>query len=141
LNNKIKEALESKKECPPELIDNLLKYGVLTGSYVFGGFVKGKSDIDIILKPEHYNYDEYDPYHIFLSGSVDDEHECAYVKTKDGVFNVLLIESDKRRRCWVKATKIMLKIKKIPSMAKAFKLKQNRITQMGALRAIIGEYE
>lgn len=109
----------------------------MTGSHVFGGYVKGKSDIDVIMpfKPkltkkyiveEGYGVWEYEEYE---DDPDSDFFECIYVKDPSGakVFNLLFFGNEISREKWVYATNVMCDVVEVEEIHKHIGTKELRV--------------
>jgi len=119
MDNTTKEAIERLNPINEDLKAFFKKHGVVTGSFKFGGFVKGKSDIDIIipyfLKEDGFFQDLIDNKQGFYIPHEysKEEFRCIYVKTKDGtILNLLLPHTKEYYNIMVRATKITIGITK-----------------------------
>lgn len=82
--------------------------GIRTGSYVFGGYHEGESDIDVIFPPSIrlsqfdncFAY-QFDDYH-------QGNYQSFYVKNEKGeIYNLLFMFTDEEYFRWVTATAFM----------------------------------
>lgn len=115
MDDKFRYAWKQLKTLPKSVEKNVFTKGFPSGSSCYGGFIKGKSDIDILLYKEKasrffkwlvendfgfYQEDQYEEGSGFLS---------IYVKVagKSHPINLLLFDNKERYYIWEKATEIL----------------------------------
>lgn len=133
------------KNPPAKFFKYIKKKGFLTGSSVLGGFEKGYSDIDYILKKDsfimsHESFFTYPeqkeiPEEEHNSSSIDG-HSTVYVKdAKGNSFNLILCERQEDYDVWVETTKTILKMQKKYRVVKKLCLeKKDRVTFFKMIR-------
>ena len=133
---------QTKKLIPltDEEFELINEKGISTGSYVFGGFIKGISDIDIIF----HNFDiteikDYDKK-IYVPDNDSSKNEIS-IKSVYALgpekypLNLLFIKEDKELyKEWKRAARLMIKLKKIPKLARQFEDKKQRILMFEFLK-------
>ena len=95
MNKEIKSMLKYKKCTSDKAMKEIMKVGVVTGSYVFGGYDKKESDIDIIL-PMKYSSEIYAPMVYISMEYVEEEgYTSFYIKdSKKKIYNLLFMENN-----------------------------------------------
>jgi hypothetical protein len=136
--------------CIPEDIKKLLlKNGIVTGSFIFGGFDKNKSDIDILIDPKlEYNgrgFNQNDLYEYMLyqnDGGYDDSdgpYFSCYVITKQRkVLNLLFFDNRDIFVQWKKATWLMKKITGLSMVREICRSKPRRVALFEAIKVLFG---
>jgi len=116
MEDKIISILKKKKPIPERTLQVIEKVGVDTGSSVFGGYIEGKSDIDILIPPDSLSYDELivEGYGIYTNEDYDEDgYMSMYVKTEeDIILNLLICLDDEAFDIRVKVTKILERLYK-----------------------------
>lgn len=132
------KSLNYKPPISARLYDRIKKHGVLTGSYVFGGWVKGASDIDYIIRNTKVDQRDFESHFVYHNQDYDENQYFAfYVRTHAGkVLNILLMRDRQVFNQWNKATRIMHKLLNIPLLNKAFRKKNIRVKMFELLKEI-----
>ena len=118
---------------------NILTSGIPTGSYVFGGFTLNISDMDIAL--HDFNVEQIKDYEkkVYVSGNSSDQDdvmiESCYALNPDKYpINLLFFKDKELYKKWKKATKLMIKLKEIPRLARQFEDKKKRVQMFEFLK-------
>jgi len=131
--------LESKKELPAYKYKQYIEQGFVYGSVAYGGFVYGKSDLDIALPPKYLEefqslcedgYAWYEP--VDYSG-LSDSFRTLYVKYKDAVINLSFVYHDEVHEIYRKATDAMVAIKQKGTFREEIKDKKFRVALFESL--------
>jgi len=134
--------VEKKPEMPDFEISEMKERGLITGSYVFGGWKKAKgSDIDILLLRDNEYMKSIDKYLVAASGSISDGTTYrAYYAHNNGVyFNLIVAEREKEFNAWKKAHEFLLHLKiQSSDFAELLKIKKFRVQQFQLLRETFG---
>jgi hypothetical protein len=145
-----KELITSRESIPDYLTDIIRSEGVITGSYIFGGYDPDKSDIDILLPRDveykneygeirHFSERTFENYMVYVSQDYrDTEFTTVYVKTRKGmILNLFMFYDNSDFRLWCKATKLMKKICKLKHVRKIVAgSKHKRIALFEALKVL-----
>lgn len=129
MDKEIIEKLRNTPVMPDRFLRLIEKQGMMTGSYVFGGYVEG-SDIDYILPPNFIlSFQQIlDIGGCYPGGSYsNDVWRCIYVKTSRGILNLLFFWNEENYQTYKKATLIMVDILKNKEIKEAIKIKKNRV--------------
>lgn len=139
MNKEIKSMLKYKKCTSDKAMKEIMKVGVVTGSYVFGGYDKKESDIDIIL-PMKYSSEIYAPMVYISMEYVEEEgYTSFYIKdSKKKIYNLLFMENNEIYNIWVKSTNDLVSMSKIKPFKKLLKKKQNRVLLFETMKEING---
>jgi len=84
--------LDKRPPLPDRIYNKIMQHGFITGSKVLGGWIPGKSDIDICLPPiEGFGFGELLDYGWYTAEySNHNEFRNMYFKTKNGdILNIL----------------------------------------------------
>ena len=132
------KALHYKQPISTAMYTRIKRHGILTGSYVFGGYKKGISDIDYIIRDIYLNQQDLSDHFVYHNADYDESDYFAfYVRTHAGrVLNILLMKNKQAFMQWNKATRIMHKLLNIPILNKAFRDKQIRVKMFELLKEI-----
>lgn len=136
MDEKYSSLLESKKPITNKMLRYILSKGVMTGSHVFGGYISGKSDIDIIMpfKPKlTKRYIVEGDYGVWENGEYEDDpdsdfFECIYVKDiNNRILNLLFFGNETSREKWVYATNVMCETVRVEEIHKHIGTKELRV--------------
>ncbi len=133
--------LAKKLPVPDEIARDIRRLGHITGSRVFGGFIPGESDIDVIILPGPLEWD-FDSlaqqYGWYVSGEYrNPEYDAIYVKVpySKHIHNLLLMRDSRSQARWIAATEWMKKMKTtMPAMRKFFQEKDKRVEMFEILK-------
>lgn len=138
--HQIKDA-DRLPELPRQLLKKLDKIGLRTGSAVFGGWIKGISDIDYILVKDDDFLEEISEYIINAGGSVNDgaSFYAYYAKYEKYYLNLIVVEEKKYFDAWKDAHNLLMGlIKHSPTFKELIKEKEFRVKQFQLLRETFG---
>jgi len=134
MNNKILNELNEKEEIPNDLFSKINTLGTITGSVVFGGFNKKKSDIDIVLLYDNLLCNDIKPYTVnFLLYNdnyniINNEFTSVYIKKNGMIFNLILIKTENNLNAWLDAHNLVVSLIKNNSEFKnLMTIKKNRV--------------
>lgn len=129
------------------IISKARMMGILTGSKVFGGYVKGKSDIDIVVPPvfkKNYPFEEVllqDEAHYTPHAYRDANTTNLFISLGDKEYNIIYTATNRIFKIWREATKAMeAAIAASPSIKEVVaENKGKRIDMFQALRWLQGD--
>jgi predicted nucleotidyltransferase len=141
MNKEIRKMLKTAPVLPHEVGQLIRKYGIVSGSRVFGGFNPDESDVDVILLWAKFPWKTDDMVQMGAKYSLGDYEEAEYVSLyakvphSKHIHNLLLMRDSRSYQRWVDATRWMVQMKKeIPEMAMFFKDKGKRIEMFEMLK-------
>lgn len=114
--------------------------GVISGSYVFGGYDKDNYDIDVLIPPHKAEYYKEAIQHGFAVYSAedyvdDDSFVSLYLKDPRGrILNLLIFYTMEEFESWEFATQSMKKLIKIPIFKRLVERKRFRVELFSLLK-------
>ncbi len=134
--------LNKRDPVPDDIAADIRKQGTITGSRVFGGFIPGESDIDVILLDAGLDWDFgtilQNGHGWYVHGEYyEPEYQAVYVKVpySKHIHNLLLMRDSRSYVRWIAATEWMKKMKQtMPAMKKFFQDKDRRVEMFEMLK-------
>ena len=137
------EAFEKLSPIPEMLEHDVLKRGIKTGSAVYGGFVDGSSDIDILMNQDTMNFtiEDYAPHAIGPAGAgnsggdnADTRSLIVKCSTITDPMNIIFCRDAEVFRAWVDTTNCLILMSKLSEELR--NLMQSRAVRVAIFYAI-----
>ena len=140
IDKEVHDRLKRREPFPRRLQTIVEMKGIKTGSKVFGGYIKGESDIDWLLIHDPAFLQEITRFAVYTHTDYSDsDFTSYYIKTQDDeIWNLLIMRTPATFEIWAEATRAVRRLKNEPRIETALLKKSARIeafeTMLGLIR-------